>query len=233
MLRNVHITITAVLSMAVIVLFFLLQKSCNDVDKGKNFESMYNASQDSLHHKINKDGTETVSTALLYGSVENLMKLHASDSSALGKLQKLVDKFTISAAVFSTSTSGHSSSGTIITGHDTVRKDSLVYIYPEYTLKRDSGKWADISARANKDSFNVNYSVFNDFLFKQDFEKRGRGFQKFISQRKPIVSVTDLNPHTKTRELQSFAVKPKKYSRLKHFVEGAVIGATSIYVITH
>jgi hypothetical protein len=194
---------------------------------------MYNASQDSLHKKINKDGTETSSTALLYGSIENLKKLHASDSSALGKLQKLVDKLTISATILSTSTSGTTSSSTVIAARDTVRskKDSLIYVYPEYTLKRDSSKWEDISAFANKDSFVVHYSIFNEYAFKQDWQKQGTGIKKILSQRIPIVSVTNLNPHTQTRELQSFSVKPKKHSRLKHFVMGGMVGVIGTYIV--
>ena len=225
MLNKFHISLTAILIIACVILVLLLNKSCNDVKKGKDFETMYNASQDSLHKKRNKDGTEETTTALLYGSVASLKKLHADDSSAIGRLQKLVDKLTISATVFSTATTNTISSATTVVPHDTVIKGDSILIYPEYRTKFKN-KWEDFDVRANRDTILVNYKVFNDFSFEQKWER-----QKWYKAKVPVITVKNNNPKTETTELKSFTVKPKKHSRLKNIGAGIVIGAVGGFII--
>lgn len=219
MLNKIHISLTAILAIAIVILVLLLNKSCNDVKKGKDFETMYNASQDSLHKKRNKDGTEETTTALLYGSIASFKKLHADDSSAIGRLQKLVDRLTISATVFSTATANTIHSATTVIPHDVVTRGDSILVYPQYSTKFKN-KWEDFDVTANRDTFLIKYKVFNDFSFEQKWER-----PKWYKSKVPVITVTNNNPKTETTELKSFTVKPKKHSRLKNIGAGVIIGA--------
>ena len=209
------ISLTNIVLLGVCLLFaFLYYKGCNGKDDGISQE-MYDASQDSLHKTINSLGQEETKTKLLVGSVDDLKKLSSSKDSSIQRLIKLVNKKTISASVISNTTSNTTSSATISHARDTIRgkgKDSLIYIYPEYT-KRDSNKWEQIYAKANKDSFTINYKIFNEFAFKQEWEKQ-KVKGKLFKQKVAMAKITNLNPHTETRELKSFVVEPPKQKRL-------------------
>ena len=207
------ISLTNIILLGACLLFaFLYYKGCNGKDDGISQE-MYDASQDSLHKTINSLGQEETKTKLLVGSVSDLEKLSSMKDSSIQRLIKLVNKKTISASVISSTTSNTTSTETISHSRDTLRgKDSLIYIYPEYS-KRDSNKWEQIYARANKDSFTVNYKIFNEFSFKQEWEKQ-KVKGKFFKQKVAMAKITNLNPHTETRELKSFVVEPPKQKRL-------------------
>ncbi|HEY0029135.1 MAG TPA: hypothetical protein VGC65_00140 [Bacteroidia bacterium] len=200
------------------VLLFLTWKGCK---KGDSFEAMYNASADTLHQVRNKLGQEETSTALLYGSVSVLKKVRAADSSAIGKLQKLVDRLTISATYLSNVTENSISSGTdAVIIHDTVKgADGISYVYPEY---RDTirNKWENFVIAATKDSFHLDYKVFNEFNLTQSWERQG-----FLKRKKPITTITNLNPHTETKEIATFTIKEDKSNRLRDGLIGATVGA--------
>lgn len=210
----------------IILSFFLLRGCDTPIDKSKYIpKQLFDASQDSLHISRNSLGQQESKTKLLYASVSELRKLNTSKDSSIQKLLKLVNKKTIGATVLSNTTSGTITSGTIITHKDTVKingKDSLIYIYPQYTLKRDSGKWEDIFATANKDSFVVKYKVFNEFHITQDYEKQ-KVEGKWFKQDVPIIKVINLNPKTETRELKSFIGKPAKKKQGNAFIAGGII----------
>lgn len=215
------------------ILVFFLWKGCgNSVDTSKYIpKDLFDASQDSLHKSVNSLGQEETKTRLLTGSIADLQKLSSSKDSSIQKLLKLVNKKTIGATVLSNTTSGTTSSSTISHGRDTIRgKDSLIYVYPEYTLKRDSSRWEDISARANKDSFVVHYKIFNEFDIVQRMEKQkvpGRWFKQDVS----MVDVKNLNPKTQTRELKSFALQSPKKHQARTFLEGMGVGIIAIIAI--
>lgn len=216
---------------SIILVFFIIRGCHNKIDESKYIQKeMFDASQDSLHKSINSLGQEETKTRLLNGSVSELQKLSSSKDSSIQKLLKLVNKKTLGATVFSNSTSGTVSSGTISHSRDTLRvkgKDSLIYIYPEYTLKRDSSRWEVISATANKDSFLVKYKVFNEFGLVQEFEKQ-RVKGKLFKQNVAMAKITNLNPHTETRELKSFTLEQPKKKQGKSFLVGVGVGIIAV-----
>ena len=196
--------------------FFLLRQCKN----GNSFKAMYDAAQDTLHHTRNKLGQEETKTASLYGSLSDFKKIHASDSSAIGKLQKMVDKHTISATYLNTSTGNVISSATDdVIGRDTIWKDKVAYIYPEY---RDTimNKWERFILSATKDSFRLNYKVINEFNIIQSWQRPG-----FLKRKVPTASVVNLNPHTETVQFQSFNLKEDKGNRIRDGAIGVAIGA--------
>lgn len=204
--------------------FFLIRGCDVPIDSSKYIpKELFDASQDSMHKFRNGLGQEETKTKLLYGSISDLKKLSASKDSSIQKLLKLVNKKTIGATVISNVTSSTVSSSTTVASKDTIRKDSLIYIYPVYTLKPSVSKWDSVSAIASKDSFNVFYKVYNEFSIVQSFEKQkvdGRLFRKKTA----IIKVTNLNPKTETRELKSFTVQPPKQKKGLIFTTGVLLG---------
>lgn len=199
------------------VLLFACLRTCRN---GNSFKAMYDAAQDSLHQTRNKLGQQETHTASLYGSYSDLMKVHAADSSAIGKLQKIVDRHTISATYLNTATGNTitSSTGSVIS-RDTLWKDSIAYVFPEY---RDTinNKWEHFIIAANKDSFHLDYKVFNEFNIVQSWQRPG-----FLKRKIPIATVTNLNPHTETQEFKSFNLKENKGNRIRDGAIGMAVGA--------
>lgn len=220
---------------ACILLSFFLYKGCGDsIDTSKYIpKELFDASQDSLHKSVNSLGQEETKTKLLTGSVEDLKKLSSSKDSSIQKLLKLVNKKTIGATILSNTTSNIISSSTISHSKDTIRikgNDSLVYVYPEYTLKRDSSRWEDISAKANKDSFSIHYKIFNEYnIVQHDSTIKVPG--RWLKQHVQYVDVKNLNPKTKTRELKSFMLQPPKKHQGRTFLAGVGVGIITIIAI--
>lgn len=211
-----------ILAIALLVMLFLYWDGCNDT---KQYEAMYNASNDTLHKTINELGQEKTTTALLHSSISDLKKIHASDSSALKKLKDMVTNQTISATYLSNVTGNTIGSETTIASADTVWKDSIAYVYPEY---RDtiSNKWENFVMAANRDSFKLDYKVFNEYQYHQYWKKNG-----LFKRKTPEVSVINLNPHTETKELKAFTLKEDKGNRLRDALIGAAVGAAAVIAV--
>lgn len=206
---------------ALILAYFLFMKGCSH-EKDFIPKAMYDASQDSLHKTTNKLGQEQTSTKLISGKYDDLLKLSNSKDTTIQKLIKLVNKKTISASVLSNTTSNTINTGTTATPRDTIRKDSLILVYPEYsTLFKN--RWENFNIKANKDTIKLDYTVFNEFELKQEFQKqkiKGKLFKQYVA----VSEVTNLNPHTTTTELKTFTKQLPKPKRWKAFVSGAVLG---------
>lgn len=206
----------------ILVLVFFTWKGCS---KGETFEAMYIAQSDTLHKTTNKLGQEETKTALLYGSEKDLKRIIANKNSAIGKLQELVDKKTISATYLSVATGNVISSGTDqVIIHDTIKgADGISYVYPEY---RDTtlNKWEDIKITANKDSVHIDYKVFNEFNIVQSWER-----PSFLKRKTPIANITNLNPHTETKEFKTFTLQENNGNRLRDGLIGVAVGA---FVVT-
>lgn len=216
---------------------------------------MYEASQAELQKYKDKDSLNHGKIDLMYGQIANFKSMHFKDSSENSRLQKLVDKNTISAAIMSSSTNSS------ITGHTTIsfpgnpgknNANSGISVTPgiigdvEHISVIDStripcdssclpiytthyeNKWEKVHVLANKDSITVNYRVFNEYSIVQKFEKRGKWpFRKEY----PIIDITNHNPKTETTALKAFAVEPPKPHRDKWFVAGAILGALAAGLI--
>jgi len=209
--------------------FFLFVRGCDvPINKDKYIsKELFDASQDSLHKFRNSFGQEETKTKLLYGTISDLKKLDSSKDSSIQKLLALVNKKTISATVLSTATSITVSSSTAIVSKDTVRKDSLIYIYPKYKFNKGDtlkNKWEEIYATADKDSFNLHYKIFNEFNITHNRYEKQKVKGRLFKQKIPMVNVVNLNPKTETRELKAFAVEPPKQKKGIVFVAGVLLG---------
>lgn len=218
-----------IISAACIILAFLLFKSCQKNEEGENFQSMYLSSKDSLRNYIDKDGLHVSEINVLTGSMNNLKNLIAGTDSTLRRLQMVVNKNTQSATILLSATHNNGSSGTITTGRDTIIKDSITYIYPQYTTTWNE-KWSKGKITANKDSIYRSFTTFNDFEMSQDWQKqkiKGKLFKRPIL----VSKIKNLNPNTETIDLKSFSKEAPKQRKLLTFAVGVVAGsAATIYL---
>lgn len=203
----------------IVLLIFVLMFTKGCRTSNIQAELTIEALSSTLKKTIDKNGIETAEKRLILLDYKTLKKLHASDSSEIGRLQKIVNRYTLSATIVNTTTkgtlTGHSVNVTFGNKADSLPKltneQSEAFgfpcdtIYPTYTdTLRD--KWSDIAVAANKDSISVIYSVKNEFEFTQEYTKEGRWpFRKSV----PVVKVRSLNPNTTTTGISSYAVPTK------------------------
>lgn len=183
----------------------------------KHIDSLQSINRVILTHftvSTNKLGQETAKRAILVSSYADLKRVHADDTTELGRLKKLVDHKTIDATIIENTTTNHSSGKTVVempekkdTTKNTIAKLPCDTIYPVYDY-RDSTKWQKIVIRATKDTTTVISIVHNEFDIKQSNIKQGRWpFRHTV----PEISILNKNPNTKTTELISYHVDvPKK-----------------------
>jgi hypothetical protein len=207
----------------VLIIFLCFIGMYNSCNENKEKQNLLNSVNDTLTKTINKHGQEKASTDLLLSTYKDFKAMHVADSSAIGKLQKLVDRLTISATYLSnvTDNSFVASTQTIISG-DTVIIDSITYVYPEYKTNY-TNKWERFNIKATKDSFAIDYKVFNEFNLKQEWKPNG-----LFKRKTPEVSILNLNPNTETNELKTFTVKEDKSNRLRDFLLGVLTSAIVI-----
>jgi len=203
----------------ILTLAICVRKGCTESERASTTATLLASTQDTLKKERNNLGQEKATTTLLYGSVKDLKSVHVSDSTALGKLQKIVDKLTISATYLSNVTSNVVSGSTVVSIHDTVYNNGTAYVFPTYKYSFKD-KWQVISTIANKDSTHVAYKVYNEFELTQKWER-----SKWYKRKQPVASILNLNPHTETKEMKTFTVKEDNGSRWRDAITGALIGS--------
>ncbi len=212
-----------ILAGVILILGWFLLKSC---DKQKTTSGLLNGVLDSLTVSKDKFGKETAKTSLLLGSVRDLKRINAGKDSTLRKLQQLVDRNTISATVLSNATGSNIRTRTdTIIFSDTVWTDSVIKLFPEYRT-RFTNRWEDFNVVASRDSFDIKYTVFNEFEISNRWER-----PKWFKAKQAIVSVKNLNPNTTTKELKSFNIKAPKKRKGLIFVAGILSGIAAVKFI--
>lgn len=217
----------------IVILCALLWRSCNDAQRANATANAYFAANDTLNKKLNDKGQEVTQTRLMltdYNSIKN--ELHVSDST-VRKLQAIIDNHTLTATVFNTSSHNKGGSNTIVGNGSIITKHDTLFIYPSYSTIWE-GKWSKGSIIATKDSIHRDITMFNEYQIKQSYQPNGDGIKKYIRQRIPVVSITNINPFTTTTALKSYVLSPDKRSRRRAFVLGilggiaVVMGANSL-----
>jgi len=213
-------TLTAILLIISIILFFLLLSQCNKTAKLSTFEAMYKASQDTLSRERNSMNQEIATKQLLYGDLENLKKINK-------ELAAKVDKHTIGFTKLAVSTSNTVTGNTTQTAGDTIWVGDTAYVFPTYTTLIEN-EWERIDVKADSSRISVDYMFNNKFEITQRFEKQGKfPFKKEV----PIVQVKSLNPNTITVGLDSYQVEVPKQRKWVSFAIGVAAGsATTMYL---
>ena len=191
------VTLFALIAMGVAI------KSCNE-NKRDNTEliSVIDAMNDTLEVSINADSSKTARIDAFETTRKTLLSLRSKDST-IKELQKLVDKNTKSATVFKSNTNIKSNTKNTIIPKDSIFKDSLIYIYPEYRSLISMGKWVNGTAVSNKDGTVLDLQIHNEFnvaIKKKD--------------KKSVVEVTSMNPYSTLESVRSFTEIPKDVKRI-------------------
>lgn len=196
------------LAVVLILLIGLELKTCN---AKKSQEQILIAVTDTLHKVREKNGAQLSHIENLESSRDALLHINAANDAALVQLQQLVKKnshanFAVVARVVTHDTG---TTRTIVTAGDTVRTDSVMYLYPDYSTTWNE-KWSKGSICASRDSIYRTISFVNDFeIWQQD---KGLGLFK---PKQSTVYFRSLNPLSDTQELRSFSIKTKpKYFSL-------------------
>lgn len=193
-----------------VILFFYL-KSCENNNITTN---LYEATQDTLTTTRNKYGQQENKIGILEATNENQFLNIKTNDSTIIHLQNQVKKYKgkLQSATFtSTETLDTGTTIVVITSADTIiGKDSLVYIYPKYETEWDE-KWSKGEIIARRSGIFRKILTKNEYEFTQGLEKRTKGIKGIFKKREPVVTMTNLNPNTVTKELRTFTVKtPKK-----------------------
>lgn len=186
------------------VIIILLWRGCNKDKELKDTATFYAAAQDTLHQTRNELGQQRTSTAMAEAFNRKLFLRFQSQDSSIIKLQEVVKSFKgklQSASVFSNTTSSIGGNPTIITGHDTIIKDSMVFVYPNYESNWTE-RWSNGHILATKDSIFRDIKVKNEFEMTMGYEK-----SKWWKSKQPTVTIKNLNPNTETTELKTFNIK--------------------------
>lgn len=209
-------------------ILFILVAWNGSCKKNKTNSELINSVNDTLLTYKNKNNQNEAKISVLYASRKELLSISSAKDSTIKKLQKLVKESgpsTTSATVFSGTTIGSITGSTISANKDTVYKDSIAYIYPEYQFT-DSTKWHKFKITMCKDSTNLFYKINNQYSYITRYEKP----KGFFSKKIPIVTVTNLNPNTTTTELRTWQV-PCKCNNKNWLIGGFILGGSSVFAI--
>lgn len=228
MIKNIFKILPWIIILILILILFFY-KSC----KVKNQQiKLFNATADSLHIEINKNGEQKASIELLTATSTKLfLDLKSKDSSIIN-LQNLVKQYKknlLSATILNTVTTINTSSRTGgITSRDTMKIDSISYIYPEY---RDTllNKWYSANLAMNKDSSYFKFTIHNEYQLTQTYDKQ-KGLFGFMKPRIPTTAVLNLNPYTDTKELRTFTVVCECHNT-RWFALGNVTGVSGLLLL--
>lgn len=188
----------------VFVLLMQNQKLKSHLSEQTNLVASLN---DTLKTVINKDSSQTATISVLQTqNIKDFLTISTKDGQ-IKRLQDLVEanknKLTkgSTATIVSAETKVKSTNPTTVTPRDTVEKESIVYLYPQYISDINLGKWVTGEVVANRDSTSVDLVIENDYdiIVGED--------GNFWSWKKtPFVEITNHNPYTKTKVLRTYKV---------------------------
>ena len=194
----------------IIALLFFQIRSCNKLkEQEKENSNLVNAFNDSISHYVNKHNDDVATISVLQTSTANAFLAVKSKDEEIKELQAVVKdykkklKVAGSSVTNITGSTAISNTGTTtVTPKDTVRVDSLVYIYPEYT---DSlvNAWVEYKMKMNKDSSKLDIHFVNKYSAIIGYDKR-----------KPFVDVINYSPYSKVEKLRTYQVRqppPKRF----------------------
>ena len=200
--------IIIVLILIVITLLSLLSYEYN---KAVTIENLYSATSDTLNTFKDRSGRQIAQiTAFKDNDKKQFLELVVKDTQIIA-LQKTVKEYKgkLHAAInFGTQTNSSGSHGTIQIKTDTVRTDTVMYVYPNYETSWEN-RWEKGFISANRDS--INHSI----QFKNEFEVTiGETSNKLFKKKSLMVQVINLNPNTYTTNARGITLHqdPKRFN---------------------
>lgn len=206
---------------ALVIILLLWRGTCN---KKESQETLYNAAQDTLKITRNELGQQVASIQVLQTTnKKQFLDLKTNDSTIIA-LQQLVKKTKNlqSAIVVVNHTSNSISGNTVVTNSgDSIIKDSLVYVYPEYSFSRVT-EWDSVNIISNKNTTKLDYKIFNEYDITVSYKKKG-----LFKGKIPIIDMTNKNPYTETVALRAYQIQCD-CKRGQFFAAGIGVGAVGV-----
>ena len=191
--------------LGIVILILLMMRGC-DQDSIKSLNSINAALADSLHYTKNKLGQETASRLAIQSDRDFFKRqANAINDPYIKRLAAEIQKATVSLTKVKTETTG--SGG----GWPEMWGDSCDETYHGKFVS----VWDSIDITAGRKGIKYSYEVYNEFKVEQFLKSRGLFKKKDLT-----VSVTNLNPNTRTLALQSFHVNYP----IKRIGVGPVVG---------
>lgn len=190
------------------VMLILFMYNCHGKNARQNTSQqlLIEALTSKLKISYDEQGHQIAEKQTLVLEYNELQKIHAPDSSEIGRLKKLVKKNTAVAAIVNTSTSGTLTGTTTVTynnppikDYDTLAVDSCNPVYTAVLVD----KWSNIQIEASRDTTFAKYKIFNEFEFTLNYKKQGRWPFRIKA---PTIAVKSLNPNTVTTGISAYAV---------------------------
>lgn len=179
-------------------------RECDHKSVVNRVKDQYN---DTLTSYVNKDGVYVSTIRVMKEeSHENFLELK-SEKESVKQLQAEVKEYKKKlkdATYVHVITKISNSDKTEIIATDTIKTDSIVYVYPTYLSTKDT-EWVKWNINASKDSVSVDLKLVNKFSIVQ-INKR----KSLFSPRNTVIELKNLNPYTETEELQRFTVEKRK-----------------------
>lgn len=211
-----------------VIIAILLLKSCSKQEQQTNIEQVSEIASEKLKIATDKYGQEVASKNAIQADLSSLKIVDAKKDSMLKALQEKVTKLTVSATVFSSSTSGTSTTATRIIepGLIAYSPEEMAYstapFGKEYSIYEGSKEsaWIKYKIIASKDSIHLEYTCFNSFEVIQEYKKN-----PFWKRKEVVVHITSKNPNTKTLDAESFIRPEKRSGRGYYLIAGIIVGA--------
>jgi hypothetical protein len=208
---NIPIKVNTLLLIAAVILLLLFSydKCTKDHSSDKATLELIRAMADTLRSFRKADSTQIATISVLKTeSAKAFLELQSKDSEII-RLQEIVKEYKSklkagsSVTLASIHTELEHTGKTTIVKRDTVRQDSLVYIYPTYSDSLKN-KWIDYSTVINKDSASFKLKVYNEFSAVVGEDKKRGAF----------VDLHLYNPYSSTDQLRTYQVKLPRVKKL-------------------
>lgn len=214
-------------SITIIVILVLLNlKSCKKTQDTKNdYVSTINALQDTMTTYRTKDGVQVTRISLIETEKASMFLDIKSKDDVIVKLQEEIKKNknrlgkSGSVTVIENTTELNTVDTTYITSKDTIIRNDIVFVYPEYSslikkgFRKDSSYWITANVKTNKDSIDFELEIQNSYIVTLGKEKT-KGFKSLFKPKISFAEVTNENPYTSTKTIRAYQVKVPKPKRL-------------------
>lgn len=193
------------LVLVIVLLTFFQYRSCQTK---QDVMSVLQNKTGQLVKTRNSYNQEVSRRAVLMGSISELKKTVDKKDSLIKHLLNRLTQTTISLTAIKTQTQSNHTTPTTVVLHDTVKVDSIITIYPEYSSNYEN-QWEKYTIKATKDSVYHTHSIHNLFDVEQKYVSQG-----LLKPQAIQVEIVNHNPSTITVDAQSFLIHPKKENRL-------------------
>lgn len=132
-----------------------------------------------------------------------------------------------SVAVAHVETNINSQDSVTVTGRDTIRKDSVIYVYPEYESSiTQFGDWIIGKQKMNRDSSSLQLKIKHDFSITVGHQSNG-----LFKPSTPYAEITSKNPYDTIVDFRTMNIAISKSKKAQNIGIGILIGIIGTLLI--